>query len=479
MSSGVRRVPASGRMASCPGRVSTHGIVPSSELASGTRKIRAGKRVAKKAMKTTKQIMGGMAVILLASATMADVIYVKRNAIGANNGTSWANAFTNLQTALGSAVSGKTVWVAEGVYQPVAEAGGSGARFRTFQLKNGVGVFGGFAGNEDPSTFDLGTRDFTAQPTVLNGQGDNVFHVFRHVNLGLNNTAILDGFTLTGGNANGSGDDAHGGGMLNQGGSSTDGSSVMIVNCTFASNQGFDGGAVYNSRYCHPVITHSLFTNNVASNLGGAVYTTRNNPRFTFCIFSGNAARGEGSSSGGGALYVNTQDTAEGPVIGCCQFVGNTVSTTNARGGAVFNNVNPGTVTITNTLFSGNIGQYGAGIFNVAGSAVNASNSVIEINHCLFQVNEATYGGALFNDSHNTLLRNSEFRGNKALQHGGALYNRYGAMKVVNCLMAGGRAVNYGGAIYENNGAKTLIVNTTISGNFAERGGAIAGIRAC
>ena len=75
----------------------------------------------------------------------SSVIHVKADATGANNGSSWADAFTDLQLTLMSAVPGDEIWVASGTYAP---AGRNGDRAATFQLVSGVGVYGGFSATE-------------------------------------------------------------------------------------------------------------------------------------------------------------------------------------------------------------------------------------------------------------------------------------------------------------------------------------------
>jgi hypothetical protein len=80
------------------------------------------------------------------------IIYVKASANGTNSGASWANAYTSLQSAVESAVSGDQIWVAAGTYKPTKDINGDAApvdaRTKTFLLKNGVKIYGGFSGSE-------------------------------------------------------------------------------------------------------------------------------------------------------------------------------------------------------------------------------------------------------------------------------------------------------------------------------------------
>jgi hypothetical protein len=111
--------------------------------------------------------------------------------------TSWANACT-LGKALSIAVSGDELWVKAGIYAPTSGID----RDQTFQLKSGVEVYGGFAGNET----GRGQRNWELNVTTLSGEignlgrmDDNTYHVV--TGSGTNSRAVLDGFTITHGSA--------------------------------------------------------------------------------------------------------------------------------------------------------------------------------------------------------------------------------------------------------------------------------------
>ena len=224
------------------------------------------------------------------------VIYVNDDAGGLNNGSCWEDAFTDLQVALSVATAGKEIWVAAGTYKPTVEHGGSGSRYKSFQMKNGVAIYGGFAGNES----DIELRDPNANETILSGdvngddipgdlttnRADNCYHVFYHNNIGLSRTAILDGFIITGGNANvyTPSSNYECGGMYNYN------SSPTVSNCTFTGNSAVWGGGMYNYS-SSPTVTNCTFSGNSAGYEGGGMCNYDECfPKLFNCTFSHNKA---------------------------------------------------------------------------------------------------------------------------------------------------------------------------------------------
>ena len=208
-------------------------------------------------------------------------IYVNKTATGNNNGTSWTDAFTDLQDAIDVNCSNVEIWVAAGTYYPTASPDGTTTdpRNKAFHLGMDMKIYGGFAGTET----QLSARDAAANITRLSGDIDNAsggagnagnaYHVI--ITADLTVAAVIDGFTIEGGNANGSGTISYqsisfyrdyGGGMGNYS------SSPTITNSTFTNNNSaFDGGGMLNYSSSSPTITNSTFANNYAEYGGGGM----------------------------------------------------------------------------------------------------------------------------------------------------------------------------------------------------------------
>ena len=225
------------------------------------------------------------AVVDICTCFASGIIYVNVNATGINNGQNWTNAFTDLQDALvqANACSNITgIWVAAGTYHPTS----GNDRSISFSMLNGVAIYGGFNGTET----QLSERDWATYETILSGdigtandETDNSYHVISNNYNGLDNTAILNGFTISGGNANGSVQDSRGGGMYNSL------SSPLVINCIFSANQSSSyGSGVFNSNPCTPTFINCLFANDLA-NQGGEVFNDIASARFQNCSFTGNS----------------------------------------------------------------------------------------------------------------------------------------------------------------------------------------------
>jgi len=290
-------------------------------------------------------------------------IYVDETASGSNNGSSWADAFNCLQDALDEASQGYRIWVAAGTYYPDT-TGLADPREASFQMINGVAIYGGFAGTEDT----LAQRDVQSSVTILSGDigtvsedSNNCYHVFYHPEgLDLDSTAVLDGFTISSGNANGSWPNHVGAGMFNDSGSPT------VTNCTFSGNSANSaGGGMYNYDHSNPTVINCTFSGNSADSSGGGMFNIESSPMVTNCTFSGNSA-----DFGGGMLSDNSS-----PMVTNCTFSGNSAGWS---GGGMYNYYTD-TVKVTNCTFSGNAAQDydGGGIYNGGSSTLIVSNCIL------------------------------------------------------------------------------------------------------
>jgi hypothetical protein len=349
------------------------------------------------------------------SPAAAKVIFVDVNAPGPNHdGSSWENAYNYLQDALSDAYPATKpveIRVAQGIYKP--DQGGSqtpGERTATFQLINGVTLKGGYAGFGEP---DPNKRDIILYETTLSGdldgndvqvndpcdllyeptRAENSYHVV--ISKNRYQTAVLDGFTITAGNANGSSgvwDSPSGGGMYNAGpgGFVGDCGSPTLINCTFFANSAqWSGGGIYNSaseRQCTPIFIKCTFTENYADYNGGGMCNGHSiprvgkcNPDLIDCTFIDNS-----SGIDGGGFFNGYGDST----LTNCKFTANSAE---GNGGGMAN-CGPSS-TLTNCVLSGNKAKSGGGFYAY-------DSSITSMTNCTLAGNEATNGCTLVTDSY-------------------------------------------------------------------------------
>jgi len=400
--------------------------------------------------------MGFFCLSHVASGQDLNVIYVKADAVGANDGTSWAGAYTDLQDALAVVAVGNDIWVAAGTYTPSVTV----ARNATFELKSGVGIYGGFVGTEvlrserDPSTHESilsgdlrGNDREVLEPAKLASEptrSDNSYHVVTG-STG-DETAVLDGFVVTGGNAKGSGH-SNGGGMINVWKAASSGrngtteplpANPMVVNCTFQKNS--------------------------AAVNGGGVYSEIGNPTFIDCVFGENHSNGSTIQDGGGGMYNKKGSLA----LRHCRFRGNTST---GSGAGLYNRF--ASPTIIDTAFDGNaLVRFGHP--HNGGAVLNESSDAMIVN-CTFTGNSASFGGGIENwDSPSPTILNCIFSKNEAVNPGdgagGGLQNYNSSPTVINCTFSENSAVSLAGGLGDAAGSSTVVSNCIFWGNRTDNG---------
>ncbi len=338
-----------------------------------------------------------LAFILAQNIFSQNIIYVKADATGSNNGTSWTNAYTDLQGALSNATAGDTIWVATGTYKPTNGTN----RFSSFYLKKHIPVYGGFTGTET----NLNQRDWENNLTILSGNigstndaTDNSYVVVK----GEDSTRI-DGFTIQDGYADNAAEN-EGGGMYNQ-----RGSELIIANC--------------------------IFKNNVASHKGSAMYNNYADVKILNCKFINNG-NSINATAEGGAIYNDFSNI----VIDKCYFKGNFAT----QGGAICNEGKPFTVSNSTIIDNQTIaGGNGGGIY---------TNRYCKIYNTVFATNLAreASGGGIYSTVGDSII-NCTFVNNICGQVGGNIADESSSSVIVNSILMFGLSYNgYDGYDYKN-----------------------------
>ena len=456
-------------------------------------------------------------------------IFVSLDATGNNDGSSWTNAFTNLNDALEAATQGDEIWVKMGTH---TNSGNS-----AFILNNGIALYGGFVGTES----NIDERDWENNPTILSGdvlqddvvdslflnKTDNNLHVL-FANTDVDNTTIVDGFIIENGfaaEASAQSNNTQGGGLFSFG-------SPLVRNCTFRQNIAIMGGGVatlsdfsdgtvfenvvfenneatenggaimLNGFDVSSTFIECTFTQNNAQNTGGAIAAFFVSPSFLDCSFTHNTSANNGgalwataatfspltvvlnnstfnensSPLNGGALYFENNVRS---AISSCEFNMNSAE----QGGALFSLGD--SLGVFQSNFTENIADLGGAIYtqtsffnsvtesffteNIAetnGGAVYLDNSVMSIIKSRFTANDADdSGGAIYANEFETVIINSIFEQNTAGTGGGFMSNNGNFCSVIHCLFWGNEASNFGPAISIFNSSAVALTNTLLWSN--------------
>jgi hypothetical protein len=380
------------------------------------------------------QTMLAAALILALAAAQAPV-FVDDGATGANDGSSWADAFVELQSALAVVTAGE-IWVAEGRYL----AGAPGNRGASFTLRDGVALYGSFQGWESSVAQRAGSAELTVldgdllgndAPSWLN-RSENTIHVVRAENVGA--SAVLDGFRIRGGTATtSSGYDSVGGGML-------------LLNAS-------------------PTLRDCI-VEDCLSNGAGGVYLNGGSPSFADCELRDNW----GYSANGGGLY----QLAGSAVLTDCAFRRNRGSnSTQGGGGGLY--VAGGTVDARGCLFEQNVANEYYGVFYGAvggGVLVVAGGSTFR--DCRFVGNRSHTGAGAGCYADATFI-NCSFTGNEVYSvdtgsgsvggYGGAVMTLYHDVRLIGCSIFGNDAQEDCGGLYAGYGSRVSIESSVLWGN--------------
>jgi len=330
---------------------------------------------------------------ILSNSTYAITRYVTPTGSGIQDGSSWTNAApgNSLQTIINTSASGDEVWVACGTYTTTSTTN----RNISFSMRNGVVIYGSFAGTEitlSQRILSCGPCSILSGEIGISGNSDNSYHVVSNP-IGINNTAIIDGFVVQNGNDNRAATltNGLGGGFYNNGGNSGNVCSPTIRNCVIRNNSAQFGAGILNSGHTSgnssPIITNCIITNNTAYIDGGGLDNFGlggvSSPTITNSLIYSNSA----AQRGGGMFCWGGNSGNANPIVVNCVFANNSAvdggglisSKENLPSGSFSGNSNP---IILNSIFWGNTAS-GIGpqffLLGGAGATFNATYSGIDL----------------------------------------------------------------------------------------------------
>jgi predicted outer membrane repeat protein len=367
--------------------------------------------------------------------TRGETYYVR---VRVNNGTIWGSWIedyltlssyliirvpgyvSNIQEAIDLTSSGDTVLVAPGTYT------GTGNRDLDYGGRNIVVI------SEEGPEF-----------TIIDCEGSqsDPHRAFNFIT-GENSSAILEGFTITGGYGQFMDGYYIGGAVY------LDNTTPIIKSCVFDQNNAESGGAIYCDN-ASPTFNECLFVTNTATIQGGAVESNNGAPTFNECEFSTNTA----TIQGGAVASINGS-----PTFNNCDFIGNGGG---GKGGAI---AGYDAISIMNVCTFDNNSALNGGAIHFD-SFVGKRSSNVSLDSCLLfeNISQTNGGAAFFGYNTSASLHNCTLADNQA-DVGSGIYTQSSDFLIVeNCIIAYGIS---GEAIYCDEPGIPDITCSDIYGNF-------------
>ncbi|MGD1821160.1 MAG: hypothetical protein ACPKM0_00140 [Pleomorphochaeta sp.] len=355
--------------------------------------------------------------------TFENIIFVDTNANGDNNGTSWNNAYNDLQDAISSSNYGDSIWVAEGTYYASTTD-----QEESFSLVDGTNLYGGFEGTET----SIDQRDINSNETILDGDflntpdddTDNTNNILLATN------GIIDGFTIQNGYSSS---------MLAMGSppSGKNDNENDKKSAGHSSPEQVTSGNAETTRNGAAIVVWAVSAEiknvtikNCYSDKGGAIYVNDTSNLDTQPLFYNVIVEDCSSFSRGGGISI---DYKSSPIFIDCQFINNFC---NGKGGAIYDD------------------------FACSPYFYN----------CLFLDNTCEFAAGIGNDGYsNPKIVNSTFTGNYSIEDGAALYQGSGGYNdpiVINCVVSDNISDNGNASIYNFNECNTAVYDSIIEGGY-------------